>query len=78
MFPLLNCLFLVTVIQQARFRVYGLVSPVFPKNIFEPLDLAHVFAGGRVVKISDQHFGKGSNLLLPGRGVLLSEKFPSS
>lgn len=34
----------------------------------ELIDLAHVFAGGRVISVSDQHYGKGSNLLLPGRG----------
>jgi len=31
-------------------------------------DLAHVYAGGRVVFTSDQHFGVGANLILPGRG----------
>ena len=31
-------------------------------------DLAHVIAGGRVVCVSDQHFGVGSNVILPGRG----------
>jgi allantoicase len=31
-------------------------------------DLAHVFAGGRVLCTSDQHFGIGSNLIRPGRG----------
>ena len=31
--------------------------------------MAHVFAGGRVVFTSDQHFGVGSNLILPGRGL---------
>ncbi len=30
-------------------------------------DLAHVFAGGRVLRISDQHFGIGSTLILRGR-----------
>lgn len=53
---------------QARFRVYGLVTPVFPPDISVIFDLAHVFAGGRVVYTSDQHFGVGSNLILPGRG----------
>ena len=53
---------------QARFRVYGLVRAVFPENYDESLDLAHVFSGGVVVSVSDQHFGVGSNLLLPGRG----------
>ncbi|KAG8929828.1 Allantoicase [Tulasnella sp. 418] len=51
----------------ARFRVYGLVSPIFPP-VTELIDLAHVMSGGRVVFTSDQHFGIGPNLLLPGRG----------
>lgn len=41
--------------------------PVHPSTQ-TPFDLAHVFAGGRVVRVSDQHFGIGSNLILPGRG----------
>ncbi|KAJ7076315.1 galactose-binding domain-like protein [Mycena belliarum] len=52
----------------ARFRVYGRVNPVHPQDVTEPFDLAHVFAGGRVEFTSDQHFGVGSNLILPGRG----------
>ncbi|GLB37590.1 putative ureidoglycolate lyase [Lyophyllum shimeji] len=52
----------------ARFRVYGHVSPVIPADVSELFDLAHVFAGGRVEFTSDQHFGVGSNLILPGRG----------
>ncbi|KAI0790792.1 galactose-binding domain-like protein [Abortiporus biennis] len=52
----------------ARFRVYGLVTPILPKDPNAIFDIAHVFAGGRVVFISDQHFGVGSNLILPGRG----------
>lgn len=52
----------------ARFRVYGLVQPQFPSELGALFDLAHVFAGGRVVFTSDQHFGVGSNLILPGRG----------
>ncbi|KAJ7647130.1 galactose-binding domain-like protein [Roridomyces roridus] len=52
----------------ARFRVYGHVEPVHPADEAEAFDLAHVFAGGRVEFTSDQHFGVGSNLILPGRG----------
>jgi len=52
----------------ARFRVYGLVAPVFPPGESEEFDLASVFSGGRVVATSDQHFGVGANLILPGRG----------
>lgn len=53
---------------QARFRVYGNVDPVLPANVTESFDLAHVFSGGRVEYVSDQHFGFGANLILPGRG----------
>jgi allantoicase len=53
---------------EARFRVYGLVSPVSSLGESELFDLAHVFAGGHVEAVSDQHFGVGSNLILPGRG----------
>lgn len=52
----------------ARFRVYGLVSPVFPPDESAMFDLAHVFAGGHVEIVSDQHYGVGSNLIFPGRG----------
>ncbi|KAI8993038.1 allantoicase [Trametes punicea] len=57
----------------ARFRVYGLVKPVFPPDPATLFDLAHVFSGGRVVYTSDQHFGVGSNLILPGRGKDMSD-----
>ncbi|KAH6914382.1 allantoicase [Coprinopsis sp. MPI-PUGE-AT-0042] len=50
-----------------RFRVYGDVAPVHPEDTLS-FDLAHVFAGGRVIQVSDQHFGVGANLILPGRG----------
>ncbi|KAF8813811.1 allantoicase [Phlegmacium glaucopus] len=52
----------------ARFRTYGQVTPVHPSDNNSVFDLAHVFAGGRVLDVSDQHFGVGSNLILPGRG----------
>ncbi|KAF5393234.1 hypothetical protein D9757_000742 [Collybiopsis confluens] len=52
----------------ARFRVYGHVKPIIPEDPAELFDMAHVFAGGRVELVSDQHFGVGSNLILPGRG----------
>lgn len=63
---------------QARFRVYGIVVPIFPPT-GELLDLAHVLSGGRVVAVSDQHFGVGPNLLLPGRGeiLILTVKLPN-
>lgn len=48
--------------------MYGSVTPVHPLDPSQSFDLAHVFAGGRVEFTSDQHFGVGSNLILPGRG----------
>jgi allantoicase len=48
--------------------VYGNVTPIFPVDVTESFDLAHVFAGGRVEFVSDQHYGVGENLILPGRG----------
>jgi len=57
----------------ARFRVYGNVTPVHPKYPGELFDMAHVYAGGKVVFTSDQHFGVGSNLILPGRGKDMSD-----
>ncbi|KAG6378302.1 galactose-binding domain-like protein [Boletus reticuloceps] len=57
----------------ARFRVYGHVAPVQPDEDSVSFDMAHVFAGGRVVYTSDQHFGVGSNLTLPGRGKDMSD-----
>jgi allantoicase len=52
----------------ARFRLFGIVVPVFP-HISTTVDLAHVANGGLAVAYSDQHFGRASNLLLPGRGM---------
>lgn len=63
----------------ARFRVYGVVPPppvgqgegeqVNAENsALNVLDLAHCLNGGRVVFTDDQHFGAGSNIILPGRG----------
>lgn len=53
----------------ARFRLFGMVVPVFPVDKSQIVDLAHVANGGLAVGASDQHFGKASNLLLPGRGI---------
>ncbi|KJA20710.1 hypothetical protein HYPSUDRAFT_772433 [Hypholoma sublateritium FD-334 SS-4] len=55
----------------ARFRTYGDVIPIQPADV--TFDLAHVFAGGRVLRVSDQHFGVGSNLILPGRGINMGD-----
>jgi allantoicase len=48
--------------------VYGIVDAVFPHDVSQVIDLAHIYSGGRAVCVSDQHFGVGYNLLLPGRG----------
>ncbi|KAG0306756.1 Allantoicase [Dissophora globulifera] len=52
----------------ARLRVFGKVSPIFPdeKTTF---DLASFNSGARVIKTSDDSFGKPSNLILPTAGA---------
>ena len=52
----------------ARFRAYGEINAVWPDNLDEILDLASVYVCGKVIFTSDQHFGRGDNLILPGRG----------
>ena len=51
-----------------RFRAYGHVHAP-PLLTSASIDLAHVLHGGTVTGESDQHFGRGGNLILPGRGV---------
>lgn len=57
----------------ARFRLYGAVVPVLPKDASTVLDMASVKNGGVVVRVSCQHFGSADNLLLPGRGHDMSD-----
>lgn len=57
----------------ARFRLYGSVVPVYPKLADAVIDLASVKNGGVTIRVSDQHFGSGDNLLLPGRGHDMSD-----
>ena len=53
----------------ARFRLYGVAVPVWPKDESEEVELSSALMGGRVVGFSDEHFGKAGNVLMPGRGV---------
>lgn len=50
-----------------RFRAYGRVIPTRTTSD-EAVDLAHVLSGATVTGESDQHFGRGGNIILPGRG----------
>lgn len=56
----------------ARFRLYGHAVPSFPPLATtgaEPeVELSAAIMGGVCVACSDERFGKGANLLLPGRG----------
>ena len=58
----------------ARFRLYGEAVPVFPlpnphsSHPPQQIDLAAALNGAIAQSWSDQHFGRASNLLLPGRG----------
>jgi allantoicase len=53
----------------ARLRAYGEVVPDFDKlkASSEPVDVASVVNGGRVLAWSDNFFGHEQNLILPGR-----------
>lgn len=53
----------------ARLRVYG--QPVLrpPADPSEPLDLASALNGGRVLAVSDAHYGSYTQILAPGRGA---------
>ena len=53
----------------ARLRVFGEVLPdiLKLKASAEPVDLATVVNGGRVLASSDSFFGQSQNLILPGR-----------
>ena len=57
----------------ARFRLYGTVLPVHPHDRSAIMDTASVKNGGVAIRVSDQHFGVASNLLLPGRGHDMSD-----
>lgn len=63
----------------SRFRLYGTVVPPFSSDPMststskETIDLASLHNGGLVTSCSDQHFSPASNLLLPGRGVDMSD-----
>ena len=39
----------------------------------ELLDLAFIGNGARVVAVSDQHYSRASNILLPGRGLNMGD-----
>lgn len=52
----------------ARFRLFGHALPVFPDDKEAIFDLAAAQNGGVAVSCSDEHFGRISNLILPGRG----------
>jgi len=55
----------------ARLRVYGEVVPDLKKlkRSPEPVDVASVVNGGRVLASSDNFFGHEQNLILPGRPI---------
>lgn len=59
----------------ARFRVHGDVVPDWHREggLDQPLDLAAVEHGGRVLTCSDMFFGPKHNLIMPGRAVNMSD-----
>lgn len=58
----------------ARLRVYGIPFRDWAKqNPSEQVDLAAALNGGRALACSDEHFGRMSNILNPGRGVNMGD-----
>lgn len=55
----------------ARLRVYGRVIP--PPNPTETIDLIALVNGGRVIEVSDSHFGAPNNMLMPHRGINMGD-----
>lgn len=51
-----------------RFRAYGRILPPVVEGEEGAVDLASVLGGATVTGESDHHFGRGGNLILPGRG----------
>ncbi|KAI8870626.1 allantoicase [Ramicandelaber brevisporus] len=59
-----------------RFRAYGTVRPTWTSAALaqdEQIDLAFIGNGAQVVACSDEHFGRKSNLILPGRGANMGD-----
>ena len=52
----------------ARFRLYGHAAPVWPAEPDAEVELSAATNGGVAIAASDEHFGRKSNLILPGRG----------
>jgi allantoicase len=57
----------------ARFRLYGQAVPVWPEDLSQEVELSAAVMGGVAIACSDEHFGRKENLLLPGRGVDMSD-----
>ncbi|MFY0664490.1 MAG: allantoicase [Natronospirillum sp.] len=58
----------------ARLRVYGIPFCDWSKqDPNEQVDLAAALNGGRALACSDEHFGRMSNILNPGRGVNMGD-----
>ena len=58
----------------ARLRVYGIPFRDWAKqNPDEQVDLAAALNGGRALACSDEHFGRMSNILNPGRGANMGD-----
>ncbi len=55
----------------ARLRVYGRV--INTTNPTEEIDLVALVNGGRVIEVSDSHFGEPNNMLMPGRGINMGD-----
>lgn len=61
----------------ARFRAYGEVTPEFPDDPSEEVDLVALENGGRAVACSDMFFSPMDNLIMPGRADNMGEGWES-
>lgn len=58
----------------ARLRVYGeIVRDWNRTDLLEPIDVAALENGGRIIACNDSHFGSPWNLLAPGRGKTMGD-----
>jgi len=62
----------------ARLKVYGEVALSWPKEEkpeekVEPIDLAAMLNGGKIVSVSDNFYSHQDNILLPGRAINMGD-----
>jgi allantoicase len=57
----------------ARLRIYGTPFVDWSQNLDQTYDFASALLGARSLACSDEHYGKMSNILNPGRGINMGD-----